>query len=56
MAAYRIYIAKYPFEARDDTELSMLPEDQLIVYMNDDGTWPNDSAWMRGRVLVLVDY
>ena len=50
MATYRLYKALYPFEARDHTELSMLPDDQLIVYMNEDGTWPNENAWMKGKI------
>ncbi len=48
MAAYRLYKAKFPFEARDHSELSMLPEDELIVDMLENGTWPNENAWMKG--------
>ena len=55
MTAYRIYKAKFPFEARDPTELSMLPDDQLIVEMCEDGSWPNESAWMRGILNFLTN-
>jgi hypothetical protein len=46
--AYRVYKAVYPFTARDQTELSMMPGDLLHVGMLDDGTWPNENAWMKG--------
>lgn len=60
MSAYRIYVAQYPFVARDNTELSMSPGDQLIVEKCEDGSWPNASAWMRGKndfivFIILVD-
>ena len=49
MTAYRVYKARFPFEARDHTELSMLPDDELIVEICEDGTWPNPNAWMKGK-------
>ena len=55
MASYRVYKALYPFTARDATEVSMLPEDFLFVYMKEDGTWPNDSAWMKGREIPHIN-
>lgn len=50
MTAYRVYEAKFPFEARDVSELSMLPGDQLIVGIYEDGSWPNEHAWMKGKL------
>ena len=50
--AYRVYKALYPFTARDHTEVSMLADDYLFVYMKEDGTWPNDNNWMKGRGFV----
>ena len=46
--AYRVYKALFPFTSRDSSEVSMLPDDFLIVYQLDDGSWPNESAWMKG--------
>lgn len=48
MTWYRRYKAVFPFEARSQTELSMNPEDMLIVQQKADGTWPSTEKWMEG--------
>lgn len=55
-AAYRVYVAQYPFVARDNTELSMSPGDQLFVEKLEDGSWPNERAWMKGTMDTVIEY
>ena len=46
--AYKIYNAIYPFEARDDTELSIDAGDKLMVLPGPSGEWPDQNKWLRG--------
>ena len=49
MTSYRRYIARYPFEARDNSEVTIEPEHTLIVGMTPEGLWPSQEKWMHGR-------
>ena len=46
---YRIYKAQFPFEARDETEVSIAEDHTLVVYQKDDGSWPAPEGWLRGE-------
>ena len=46
--AYRVYVATFPFEAREPSELSISVDDNVIVYEKPGGGWPDPEKWMRG--------
>ena len=48
MSSYRRFSATFPFEARDDSELSMSVGDTLVVAPLTSGEWPNADKWMKG--------
>lgn len=49
MTSYRRYQAQYPFDARDDSEVTIVPGHTLIVSKNSEGVWPSQEKWMHGR-------
>ena len=49
MTTYRRYRASYPFDARDSSEVSIVPGQTLLVSMNAKGEWPSQEKWMHGR-------
>ena len=49
MTSYRRYRASYPFEARDSSELTITPGDNLLVGKNAQGVWPSQDKWMHGK-------
>lgn len=50
MATYRVYEATYPFQAREDSELTIDEGDRVVVYEKDDGSgWPDPTKWMKGK-------
>ena len=50
MAAYRVYEAKFPFMAREVSELTISEGDRVRVYEKPDGGgWPDPAKWMRGE-------
>ena len=54
ISPYRVYHANYPFEARDQSELSIVPGHTLVVYQLPDGKWPDDTRWLNGREKIRV--
>lgn len=48
MTWYRRYKALFQFNARSDAELSMSPEETLLVKKLPDGSWPPAEKWMQG--------
>lgn len=49
MAAYRIYEAKFPFVARETSELTINEGDTVFVYEKPNGGgWPDSEKWMKG--------
>lgn len=48
MTSYRRYKAVYPFEARDQSEVTIDPGHTLIVSQNAQGAWPSQDKWMHG--------
>ena len=46
---HRIYKVMYPFNARDELELNIMPGHTLVVYKLPDGRWPDETRWMNGR-------
>ena len=49
MTTYRRYRANYPFDARDSSELSIVPGQTLLVGKTAKGEWPSQEKWMHGR-------
>ena len=49
MTTYRIYKAIFPFDARDDSELTIQPDDLIHVFQNAQGNWPDQEKWMHGK-------
>jgi len=49
MTTYRRYQASFPFDARDDSELTIRTGDMLIVGQTVAGGWPDAERWMRAR-------
>jgi len=49
MTTYRRYQASFPFDARDDSELTIRAGDMLIVGQTVAGGWPDAERWMRAR-------
>ena len=49
MTTYRRYRANYPFDARDDSEVTIVPGETLLVSKNAQGVWPSQDKWMHGR-------
>ena len=49
MTTYRRYQASYPFDARDSSEVSIVPGQTLLVSKNTYGEWPSQEKWMHGR-------
>ena len=49
MTTYRRYQAKFPFDARDESELSIRVGDMLMVGRNSAGEWPDATRWMRAK-------
>ena len=49
MTTYRRYQASFPFDARDESELTIRAGDMLIVGQNVSGGWPDAERWMRAR-------
>ena len=49
MASYRRYRAQFPFDARDDSEVTIEPGHTLIVGKTSEGVWPSQEKWMHGR-------
>ena len=49
MTTYRRYRASYPFDARDSSELTIVPGQTLLVGKNSNGEWPSQEKWMHGR-------
>lgn len=48
MASYRVYRACFPFEAREESELTIHEEDTVFVYEKPSGGWPDPEKWMHG--------
>lgn len=48
MASYRVYRACFPFEAREESELTIHEDDTIIVYEKPSGEWPDPEKWMKG--------
>ena len=46
---YRIYKAMFPFQARDNTEVTIVEGHTLVVYLKENGTWPAPEGWLQGE-------
>ena len=49
MSSYRVFRVAFSFTARDETELTILEGDELLVPPLPSGDWPDPTLWMRAR-------
>eukprot|EP00117_Sycon_ciliatum_P009346 scpid80246/ scgid3765/ len=49
--AYRIYCATFAFNARTSAEIDISVGDEIKVYKNERGAWPDGTKWLKGQSL-----